>query len=250
MLDKNLEKFFIKNKKVALGFSGGVDSAYLLYAGIKSGADIKAYYIKSYFQPSFELEDAKRLVKDLGANMEIIELDVLSNDNIKNNPKDRCYYCKERIFSTLIAKAQEDGYSLIIDGTNASDEYEDRPGMKALKELSVCSPLREVGLTKDKIRKLSKEAGLFTWNKAAYACLATRIPTNETITKDLLKAVEGAEGELFSLGFSNFRIRVFNKAARVQVDGSELMNFIENREIVLEKLKKYFSIVLLDLEVR
>ena len=171
-----LQDFFKQNKNVALAFSGGVDSAYLLYAATAAGCDIHAYYVKSAFQPQFELEDAKSLALELGAKMTVLELDVLSDSVITDNPANRCYHCKKKIFGTILEAAKKDGYELLIDGNNASDDASDRPGMKAVQELNVHSPLRECGMTKEKIRRLSKEAGLITWNKPAYACLATRIP--------------------------------------------------------------------------
>ena len=187
-----LQEFFTEHPKAALGFSGGVDSSYLLYAGIKAGADIRPYFIKTAFQPEFELEDAKRLCAQLGAELHIIKLDALANPDVVKNPANRCYYCKTGLFGTLQARAKADGYTVLLDGTNASDDAGDRPGMKALTEMSVLSPLRLCGLTKAQIREFSREAGLFTWDKPAYACLATRVPTGEAITEALLARVEGA----------------------------------------------------------
>ena len=175
----DLADFFRENHKAALAFSGGVDSAYLLYAAKEAGADVRAYYVKSAFQPQFELEDAKRLAGQLAADLRILETDVLADETVAANPPDRCYHCKRLLFTTIAEAAKQDGYRVLLDGTNASDEESDRPGMRALKELSVRSPLRECGLTKEEIRRLSKAAGLFTWDKPAYACLATRIPPGE-----------------------------------------------------------------------
>ena len=174
----DLQQFFKENPRVAIAFSGGVDSSYLLYAALRYGARVRAYYVNSAFQPRFELEDARRLAGDLHADLR----DVLSSPTVTANPPDRCYHCKRVIFRTIAAAAVEDGFPVLLDGTNASDDAGDRPGMRALRELSVRSPLRECGLTKDEIRRLSREAGLFTWDKPAYACLATRIPTGQPIT--------------------------------------------------------------------
>lgn len=150
-----LTEFFKENKKAAIAFSGGVDSAYLLCAALKSGADVRAYYAKSAFQPQFELDDARRLAETLSADMRVLTLDVLADEAVAANPADRCYHCKRRIFSAIAAAAADDGYTLLLDGTNASDDAGDRPGMRALRELSVRSPLRECGLTKPEIRRLS-----------------------------------------------------------------------------------------------
>lgn len=245
-----LQEFFTEHPKAALGFSGGVDSSYLLYAGIKAGADIRPYFIKTAFQPEFELEDAKRLCAQLGAELYIIELDALTNPDVVKNPPNRCYYCKTGLFGTLQARAKADGYTVLLDGTNASDDAGDRPGMKALTEMSVLSPLRLCGLSKAQIRELSREAGLFTWDKPAYACLATRVPTGEAITEALLARVEGAEQVLFSLGFTDFRVRVFYDAARVQLKPAQMQQALSRRSEILENMKPYFKIVLLDLNGR
>ena len=245
-----LKAFFEENPKVALAFSGGVDSAYLLHAAKTFGADVKAYYVKTPFQPEFEYEDARRLAAQLDAEMVTIPLDILSDDTIAENPKNRCYFCKKRIFSAILEQAKADGYTLIIDGTNASDDASDRPGMVALKEIEVRSPLRECGLTKAEIRKLSKEAGLFTHDKPAYACLATRIPVGTAITAEKLAVTERNEAFLRSLGFRDFRIRFMGTGAKLQVAEKELSLLFTNRETILETLKNDYTEVLLDLEVR
>ena len=246
----NLSQFWKENPKAAIAFSGGVDSAYLLYSATQSGAKVKAYYAKTAFQPAFELEDAKKLANQLGAEMEILSIDVLSVPHVAENPKNRCYYCKTAIFSAISAAAKADGFDLLLDGTNASDEASDRPGMQALKELSVRSPLREYGLTKKEIRRLSKEAGLFTYDKPAYACLATRIPTGDTITPEKLSRTEEAEGYLHSLGLRDFRVRTLGDSARIQVTESDLETVLKNREAIVSHLKALYSGVMLDLEVR
>ncbi|MDD6057980.1 MAG: ATP-dependent sacrificial sulfur transferase LarE [Clostridiales bacterium] len=245
-----LNEYFIEHPKVAVAFSGGVDSTYLLYAAKRYGTKVQAYYVKSAFQPQFELDDAQQLAEKLNIPMRVLTVDVLSSKTIVGNPSDRCYYCKRVIFETIVQAAAEDGFSVLLDGTNASDDAKDRPGMRAIRELSVLSPLRECGLTKAEIRQLSKEAGLFTWDKPAYACLATRIPAGETITKEKLRATEAAENFLFSLGLKDFRVRRFGEAAKIQVPDDQIGKIIENRNRILTELKKYYSAVLLDLEVR
>ena len=245
-----LKEFFTQHSKAALAFSGGADSAYLLYAGLGFGADIRPYYIKTAFQPQFELDDAERLAGQLGIKLTVIELDVLSHDEVKANPANRCYYCKTALFTALQNRAKADGYSVLLDGTNASDDASDRPGMKALCELSVLSPLRLCGLTKDEIRSRSKEAGLFTWDKPAYACLATRIPTGCAIDEEMLRKVENAESALFRLGFSDFRVRVFHGAARIQVPQSQMEIAVRMADDIKKSLRPYFDTVLLDLNGR
>ena len=245
-----LNEFFREHPRVALAFSGGVDSAYLLYAALQAGAQVRAYYVKSPFQPGFELEDARRLARELGADMVELPLDVLTDENVVKNPANRCYYCKKRIFSAILNAARADGFDLLMDGTNASDDLSDRPGFRALEELRVRSPLREAGLTKAEIRELSRQAGLFTHDKPAYACLATRIPTGTAITRELLEKTEAGEAFLRELGFRDFRIRLLGDAARLQLREEALPLLLSRRREILGELKKYYGAVLLDLEVR
>ena len=246
-----LSDFFRENPRAALAFSGGTDSAYLLYEALQCGAEVRPYYVKTPFQPRFELDDALRLTKELGTELTVIEYDILNDGLVAANPADRCYHCKKKLFGLLLReRAANDGLSLIIDGTNASDDAGDRPGMRALGELCVRSPLRECGLTKAEIRARSKEAGLFTWNKPAYACLATRVPTGRPIERELLQRVEGAESELFALGFTDFRVRLFHEAARIQLPAAQMAAALERRGDLLARLKKYFDTILLDMETR
>lgn len=246
----NLTGFFKENPKIALGFSGGVDSSYLLYAAAQCGADIKPYFIKTAFQPEFELEDARRLAEQVGVELTVISHEILSHEEVVKNPANRCYYCKTALFGLLKERAVSDGYTVLIDGTNASDDAGDRPGMRALKEMQVRSPLRECGLTKTEIRRLSKEAGLFTWDKPAYACLATRIQTGVRIEAEMLKKVEHAEGELFQMGYTDFRVRVFHGAARLQFQPEDMVRAIEERQELREWLAPWFDTVLLDMKGR
>lgn len=245
-----LQEFFTEHPKVALGFSGGVDSSYLLWAAVNAGADIAPYYIQTAFQPAFELEDARRLCEQIGVKLNVIQLDALADPRVAANPANRCYYCKVGLFGALRARAKADGYDLLLDGTNASDDAGDRPGMKALREMEVRSPLRECGLTKAMIRQESRKAGLFTWDKPAYACLATRVPTGRTITPELLRRVEGAETALFALGFTDFRVRLYDDAARLQLPEGQLAKAAEQRQAIRQALAPWFDIVLLDTQTR
>ena len=246
----DLSAFFRENPKAALAFSGGADSAYLLYAAVQNGADLRPYYVKSAFQPQFELEDARQLAAQLKTGLTVMDADVLSYPQIRENAWDRCYHCKKLLFQRIADQAAQDGYQLLLDGTNASDDAEDRPGMRALRELSVRSPMRECGLTKEEIRKRSKEAGLFTWNKPAYACLATRISSNETITREKLARTEQAEDFLFSLGFSDIRVRSAQDMAKLQVPSAQLAMVLEKKDEILRELKRFYTSVTLDLEAR
>lgn len=245
-----LKKFFEDNPKCALAFSGGVDSAYLMYAAAKFGAKVQPYYFKTTFQPQFEYADALKLCAKLGAELKTVEYDILSDNTIASNPENRCYFCKKAMFCYLTSRAKADGYDVIIDGTNASDNYADRPGMKALAELSVLSPLRECGLTKDEIRALSKSGGLFTWDKPAYACLATRIYCGEKITADILGSVEAAEYELQKMGFTDMRVRVYGGAAKIQIKSNQLAAAETKKDEILKRLKPYFDTIIPNLEER
>ncbi len=250
VMPENLIEFLKKNNKAALAFSGGVDSSYLLYAAKEAGADVKAFFVKSEFQPQFELDDAMRIGEITGMPLEVLYTDILSDENVKANPINRCYFCKKKIFSEIEKAAKKDGYNLIIDGTNASDDENDRPGMKALKELEVISPLKKCGLTKEMIRSLSKEAGLFTWNKPSYACLATRIPSGDVITSEKLAVTEKAEDFLSKIGFTDFRIRMAKGNAKIQVKKDQFELAIRKREEIYNELIKYYKEIYLDFKER
>ncbi len=245
-----LNEFARQYPKAVLGFSGGVDSAYLLYAGRKAGADWHPVYIRTVFQPAFEMEDAKRICEMLDVDLTVVEADILAVPQVKSNPADRCYFCKQTLFGRITQCAKSQGYPLVLDGNNASDPPEDRPGMLAAKELGVRSPLREAGLTKLEIRRLSREAGLFTWDKPAYACLATRIPTGTVLDRETLNRVERGEDALRKLGFSDLRIRVLADAARLQLPADQMEEAISKREQIRSALKADFRTVMLDLEAR
>ena len=247
---QSLRAFFADHPRMALAFSGGVDSAYLLYAARACGCDVTAFYAQSAFQPEFERRDAQRLVEQLDVPLNVVPLDVLAVAAVRDNPADRCYHCKKAIFTALLAAAEAQGYEAVMDGTNASDDTRDRPGMKALVELGVLSPLRLCGITKAQVREYSRAAGLFTWDKPAYACLATRIPTGTPITDEDLNRVEGAEAALFALGFSDFRVRLFHGAARLQLPGAQMAEAIARREEIRGALAPWIEIVMLDLKDR
>ena len=246
-----LKEFFEAHPKTALAFSGGVDSSYLLYAAKQLGADVKAYYVKTAFQPEFEYQDALRLAKQLGANLQVLTLDVLACPDVTVNPKNRCYFCKQHIFGNILKQAKADGYDTVLDGTNASDQVSDRPGMKALQEMKVLSPLRLAGLTKTEIRRLSHEAGLFTWDKPSYACLATRIPAGTEITGADLARTEWAEDYLMNLGFRDLRVRQLGSdIARIQLPEAQMDTFMALRSEITRTLKTRYAGVVLDMEAR
>lgn len=245
-----LQEFFAAVPKAAVAFSGGTDSALVLWAAKRYGCDVRAYYVKTAFQPAFELADARRLAQKLGVPMAVVEVDILAVPEAAANGPRRCYYCKRALFTALRRAAAADGYAVLLDGTNASDDAGDRPGMQALRELEVRSPLRECGITKAEVRRLSRQAGLFTWQKPAYACLATRVPAGTPITAEALQKVEQAENALAGLGFADFRVRLLDGCARIQLTESQLPLALKKRQAVLDALRPLFGAVLLDLDAR
>lgn len=182
--------------------------------------------------------------------MEVIETDVLALPEVAENGPRRCYYCKRAIFSLIFERARRDGYDTVIDGTNASDQVDDRPGMQAIAELGVLSPLRMCGVTKAQVRELSAEAGLFTARKPSYACLATRVPTGTAITREALEKVERGEEALREMGFSDLRLRLEGTGARLELPAAQLPAVVQNRERVLKALLPSFSRVTVDLAGR
>ena len=245
-----LKEFFAQTPRFALAFSGGVDSSYLMYAAKQHGCEVKAYFIQTPFQPQFELDDAKKMSYFMATPMKIDALDSLSDSNITDNTKARCYFCKSAVFSRILELADEDGFDVICDGTNASDDSSERAGMRALDEKGIVSPLRLCGMTKKEVRRLSCEAGLFTHDKPSYACLATRIPTGMTINQELLDRIQDSEHALHALGFTDFRIRIIGEYANIQVPENQIKAVTNKRTKILETLKPYYDKILLDLRPR
>ena len=246
----DLPSFFQENPRGALALSGGADSALLAWAASRWGGGWRAYFVRTAFQPAHELADARTLADFCGLPLTVLEADVLSDPRVAANPPRRCYFCKRAIFAAIRAAAERDGLPLIADGTNASDDAGDRPGMTALAELGVRSPLRICGLAKADVRRLSREAGLPTWDKPAYACLATRIPTGTALTAELLKAAERGEAALAELGFRDFRLRLRDGGALLQVTAAQLPLALERRAEILERLGPLFPEISLDLKAR
>jgi len=241
-----LQQFFQEHKRAALAFSGGTDSALVLRLAHDAGVEVKPYFVKSAFQPECELADAVELATQLDIELQVLELDIFAcPEAIENGPR-RCYFCKRAIFSAIMEQAKEEGFDAVIDGTNASDDADDRPGMQALQELGVLSPLRLCGITKDEIRSRSKELGLFTAYKPAYACLATRVPTGKTITQEQLETVEEAEEVLFALGFTDVRVRLNGETARVQLPVEQLLVGEIMKETIRMALSPWFTDVTLE----
>ncbi|MBQ7739891.1 MAG: ATP-dependent sacrificial sulfur transferase LarE [Eubacterium sp.] len=235
------KEFFKENPEIAVAFSGGVDSAVLLLLAKRYSKRVKAYFVKSQFQPEFELGDAVIIAKQLGVELEIIEKDILAFEKVCENSRERCYYCKREIMGALCEKAKQDGFSVFCDGTNASDDISDRPGTKALAEYGIKSPLKECGLTKAEIRKIARENNLPVSDKPSYACLATRVPAGTAITKELLEKTELAENALFAFGLKDFRVRYRGGDALLELSKKDFEIFNEKKNDITASLKKYYN---------
>ena len=197
-----LSDFFRENPRAALAFSGGTDSAYLLYEALQCGAEVRPYYVKTPFQPRFELDDALRLTKELGTELTVIEYDILNDGLVAANPADRCYLCKRFIFGEVRRAAAADGFTVIVDGTNATDDPERRPGFKALAEAGAVSPLRRAGMTKANVRhvlasleeRFDLAPGALMSAKPSFPCLAVYVPQGESITEASLREAARSRG--------------------------------------------------------
>ena len=239
-----LKEWLRAHAPVALAFSGGVDSSFLLAACRHAGADCMAVTVESVFQSDSEREEARALAGD--GNWLRIPVDVLAIEGVRDNPPDRCYMCKKAIFSTIIERAQG---RTVIDGTNHDDLGDYRPGMRALRELGVKSPLMELGWSKQDIREMSRRLGLSTADKPAMACLATRIAVGERIEPGKLRAVDRAESAIVRLGFERVRVRVHGDIARIELDRRMLVKAAERAGALVEAVKAAgFRRATLDLE--
>lgn len=207
--------------KVAVAFSGGVDSSLLCAIACEElGEGALAITIVSPMLPKSELDDARKVAALVGIRHILVDASDIEDD-VAANPEDRCYFCKKREFGTIGRVARDNGIVIVLDGTNVDDEDDYRPGMRAIAELGISSPLREAGLGKEDIRELSRRLGLPTSDKPAFACLASRIPYGERIDAAKLARIEKAEDYLRSLGLRQFRVRSHGDMARIEVDPSE-----------------------------
>jgi len=248
---QRLSDFIAKTGKAAVAFSGGVDSSFLSYAAYEAlRENAVAITVASPMLSKRELDDAKRVALAVGIEHILIEESVI-DERVAANPRDRCYFCKKNEFGAIIDAAKKRGIDTVFDGTNIDDEDDYRPGLKALRELGVLSPLREAGLSKAEIRELSRAAAIPVWNKPAFACLASRVPYGQKITKDVLLKIERGEEILRSFGFEQFRLRAHDNIARIEVARDERDKFFNEQALdeISRQIKSIgFTFAALELE--
>lgn len=236
--------------RVALAFSGGVDSTYLIKIAIGAlGAqNVLPMLVQAQLHSRREGEEAQRYARDLGAELCLITMDIDQVEGLRQNPPDRCYRCKRALFERMWAEARARGFETLIDGSNADDVGDYRPGLRALAELKVESPLKELGFTKREIRERSAALGLPTAQKPALACLATRIPFGTPLDDEVMQRIDKAEGALFAMGFHQVRVRVHGSAARIEVPREEILAVAQQADAVAAAVKNCgFDFAALDL---
>ncbi|AKA67364.1 ATP-dependent sacrificial sulfur transferase LarE [Clostridium scatologenes] len=252
---QNLKSDIKSMNKLIIAFSGGVDSTFLLKVASDVLKDnVIAVTARSSTYPEREFNEAANFIKSIGARHIVITSEELDIEGFSKNPVNRCYYCKKELFSKIRKIADENNIHYIADGSNVDDLGDYRPGLKAINELGVVSPLREAGMTKNDIRALSKEMKLPTWNKPAFACLSSRFPYGQEITREKLQIVDKAEQYLLDLGFKQLRVRYhdeISKIARIEVSPDERKKFFDEplMDRIYDEFKKIgFDYVTLDLK--
>ncbi|MCR5262026.1 MAG: ATP-dependent sacrificial sulfur transferase LarE [Candidatus Gastranaerophilales bacterium] len=246
---QNLKENIKSLNSAVITFSAGVDSTLLLKIASEVLDDkVLAVTVNLNSFPERELNEAINFCQQLSIRHRIIDFDEFSVEGFAKNPVNRCYLCKKALFSKIREIAEENNIKNILEGSNTDDTKDYRPGFQAVKELKIISPFLEVGLSKKEIRFLSKEYGLSVWEKPSFACLASRFPYGDEITKEKLSMVEKSEQLLFDLGFTQFRVRIHGSIARIEVFEKEFDKLLQNRQTITEKLKTYgFEFVTMDL---
>lgn len=251
ILVSKIEKLTEEN--VIVAFSGGVDSSLLLklaaVGALKNGKKVFAVTLHTTLHTMNDIEISKKVAEELGAEHIIIKIDEIANAGIMNNPVDRCYRCKKYLFTEIKNKGEALGIKNILEGTNADDMKMYRPGIKAIKELGIISPLEEAGFTKAEVRKLAGELGVSVSNRPSAPCLATRFPYGTTLSYDEMKKIEIGEEYLKNLGFYNVRLRVHGDILRIEVDKEKLSKIIELKDEIISFLKNLgYIYITIDLE--
>ncbi|MFC1607295.1 ATP-dependent sacrificial sulfur transferase LarE [Candidatus Latescibacterota bacterium] len=247
-----LKELLRSHEKVAIAFSGGVDSTFLAKAAYDAlGQYAVAITIDSEAYPPSSILETRKMADHIGIRLIEIKANACDIDGFRANESDRCYHCKKALFTLMIDAARVEGVSVIMDGTNSDDSSDYRPGTQALEELGVLSPLREIGFSKDEIRACSKELGLPTWNHQSFACLASRVPYGSEITPERLDNIGRAESLLRDMGFSHYRVRDHGILARLELDsdGIDLLKDDSVRKRIVDHIKACgFTYVTLDLQ--
>lgn len=248
---KRLKRIILSYKSTLVAFSGGQDSAFLLkICTLALPPDkILAVTAVSATYPKGELAKAKTLAKHIGARFKVIKTAELNNKKFTSNPVQRCYFCKQELFSKLIVIAKQNKLHFVLEASSLSDKKDYRPGNIAKQELKIKSPLIAAGFRKEDICRLSQKLGLPSWNKPSLACLASRIPYGTRITAGLLERIDQAEAYLMTQGFRQVRLRHYNGLCRIEVDKSDIPRLLNKRQRIVKRLKNLgYNYITVDLE--
>lgn len=244
---------FYAKGDVVVAFSGGADSGLILKmaceAAEKTGHKVYGIFLHTMLHPSGEAESAGKIADEVGAEFKVLNIDELRGADIEYNPQDRCYRCKKYLFRSILREAKKLQAGTVMEGTNQDDLKAYRPGIRAVRELGITSPLAEAELTKEEVRRLAAEYGLSVSNKPAAPCLATRFPYGTRLSGDAMHRVEQGEKILKKYGFYNVRLRVHGEIVRIEVDSRDIQMLVEHREEIMISLKELgYTYVTLDLE--
>ena len=233
---------------ICIAFSGGVDSSLVLKIAAQTASKVAAVYFQTTLHPVGDQNAAEKIAQEIGVPFYVIKLDEFTNPNIMKNPLDRCYQCKHMLFSILKNWAVQHGYSTCMDGTNLDDLYQYRPGIRALRELEIISPLAECHITKQEVRQMAADFGLSSSDTPSSPCLATRLPYHTLITKEKLEKIEKAEQLLYENGFPVNRVRMHDTIARIEIPSEQFFTFYQKSDLILLLKQIGFDYITLDME--